>query len=29
MKKTLGMIMSAVLAATAFGKYEAKIDLDK
>ena len=29
MKKTLGMVMGAVLAATAFGKYDAKIDLDK
>ena len=29
MRKTLGIIMSAVLTAAAFGKYDAKIDLDK
>ena len=29
MKKTLGAMMGAVLAATAFGKYDAAIDLDK
>ena len=29
MKKTLGAIMSAVLTAAAFGKYDAKIGLDK
>ena len=29
MKKTLGIMMSALLTAAAFGKYDAKIDLDK